>query len=284
LFHPTIAELERPLAKEAVNAVAGATAGANAAASAAAAKGKAEELKEDNKYSGSATAKSAMDAVVKAAEDASNKPGATTDSVAKAAQAAANDATRAAKAKLSFAGFRLEAAHEGAWGANLRASVDTERISDEVALALGVSKAELFNLTVRDAAPGGKTERFINLTAVESARRIDRVLIEESTLVHWDGTLDPSSPPAISKASDAVTDKEDALADKNKDLNKKLINGAPQAEIETARQAVTSAETEVEDEKKKMIDAVSDGLHLKATDFLPANGETNKRVFVKSCG
>src|SRR5438309_2462417 len=70
----------------------------------------------------------------------------------------------AAKASLTAGGLTLEAVSEGLWGVYLRASVDTDNLSDDVAAALGVTKADLFNLTVRDTHPGGKGERFVNLT------------------------------------------------------------------------------------------------------------------------
>lgn len=186
------------------------------------------------------------------------------------------DTPKPAKSKLTAGGVKLEAAYEGSWGANLRLNVDMDGVSDEVALSLGVTKADLFNITVRDAGAGGAIERFINLTVKESARRIDRVLKAESALVRWDGTLDPSSPPAISKAGDTVTAAETALAAAQKALADKLI-ADPTADVTAEKQAVTDAQKKVDDEKKKMTDAVSDGLHLKATDFLPANGETEKK-------
>ena len=181
-----------------------------------------------------------------------------------------------AKSKLSAGGVKLEAAYEGAWGANLRASVDMDGVSDEVALSLGVAKADLFNLTVRDAGPGGATERFINLTVKESARRIDRVLKAESALVRWEGTLDPAASPTISKASDTVTTAEAALATAKKALNDELI-ADPTADVTAEKLAVTTAQAAVDAAKTAMTGAVSDGLHLKATDFLPANGEADKK-------
>lgn len=186
------------------------------------------------------------------------------------------DGAKPAKSKLTAGGVKLDAAYEGSWGASLRASVDMDGVSDEVAMALGVTKADLFNLTVRDAGPGGAIERFLNLTVKESARRIDRVLKAQSALVRWDGALDPSSPPAISKASDTVTTAEADLATAKKTLADKLI-ADPAANVDTEKQAVVDAQKKVDDDKKAMADAVSDGLHLKATDFLPANGETEKK-------
>jgi len=177
------------------------------------------------------------------------------------------------KSKLTAGGATLEAASEGGWGSNLRATVDLDNISDEVALALGVAKADLFNLTVRDTAPGGVTERFLNLTVEESARRIDRVLAAESSLVRWEGTLNPA--PAIATGSDPVTAAEDELAKAKKTLADNLI-ADPAADVKTEKKAVEDAQKKVDGEKKKMGDAVSDGQHLKASDFLPANGEIAK--------
>lgn len=180
-----------------------------------------------------------------------------------------------AKSKLTAGGTSLEAAYEGAWGANLRASVDMDGVSDDVAATLGVTKADIFNLTVRDAGPGGASERFLNLTVKESARRIDRVLIAESKLVRWDGTLDPTKPPVISKGSDSVTAAEVDLATAKKALADKLISD-PNADVSAEKQAVLDAQKKVGDDKKKMTDAVSDGDYLTASDFLPADGETEK--------
>lgn len=231
------------------------------------------------------------------------------------------------KSKLSAGGVKLEAANEGAWGANLRASVDIDGVSEEVALALGVSKADLFNMTVRDSGPGGASERYLNLTAVDSARRIDRVLQAESALVRWDGPLDDAAAKAVSaslknladaqkiladakkdlavklaaspnanvdtekqaiaaaenkladevaKQADPVTAAEIALAKAKKKLSDKLI-ADPSANVDTEKQAVADAQKKVDDEKKKMADAVSDGKALSADDFLPANGEAEKK-------
>lgn len=181
-----------------------------------------------------------------------------------------------AKSEVTAGAVTLEAAYEGSWGANLRLSVDMDGVSEEVAVSLGVTKADLFNITVRDASPGGATERFINLTVKESARRIDRVLKSESALVRWRGPLDPSSPPTVSKDSDTVTSAEADLATAKKGLADKLITN-PTANVTAEKAAVTTAQTKVDDEKKKMAEAVSDGRHLEAPDFLPANGETEKK-------
>lgn len=239
------------------------------------------------------------------------------------------DGAKPAKSKLAAGGIKLEAAYEGSWGANLRVSVDMDGVSDEVALSLGVTKADLFNLTVRDVGPGGATERFLNLTARESARRIDRVLKSESAIIRWDGALDSTAADAVktslkalsdaqkglsdaqkalsdklkadpnanvdtekqavtaaenkladeeAKQTDPVTAAENALAKAKKALADKLI-ADPAANVDTEKQAVVDAQKKVDDEKTKMTDAVSDGQHLKASDFLPANGEAEKKGF-----
>jgi uncharacterized protein len=181
--------------------------------------------------------------------------------------------TPASKSSLSAGGLTLEAAYEGAWGANLRASVDKDGISDEVASALGLSKSDLFNLSVRDASPGGATERFLNLSVKESPRRIDRVLAAESTLARLQGTLDPAALPAVTAGSDNVTAAEAALATARKALAEKLIAGEDASAEATA---VGTAETTLNTRKQNRADAVSDGESLRASDFLPANGETDK--------
>ena len=178
-------------------------------------------------------------------------------------------------ATLSAGGLDLVAASEGRWGANLRAVVDKDNLSDEVALAMGVAKADLFNLTVRDAGPGGSTERYANLTVKESSRRIDRVLAAESSLVRWSGTLDPNTAPAVTAGSDAVSAAEKTVSDSKKALAVAQVSGVA-ATITAAKNALTAAQTAADGAKKQAMDAVSDGVHLKATDFLPDKGETDK--------
>jgi len=75
----------------------------------------------------------------------------------------------------------LEARTEGAWGNMLRARVDYQ-VSDEVAQKYGLTKDDLFNLTVRNM-PNGPQESFLNVTIKESPRRLDSLLATESALV-----------------------------------------------------------------------------------------------------
>lgn len=202
-----------------------------------------------------------------------------------------------ASSKLQIGGFKFEAAYPGTWGANLRGSVDLDNLTDPT----------LFNLTVRDTAPGGAAERFLNLSFDNaSPRRIDRVLEAESKLVRWDGTLTPADLAAIRTAAAAVAEEQKkatpdpaVLAEKQDTLwgltqdkvtiteskytrakrtrEQKQNDGAPADQIKTAIDTEAAAKKDVDDAKKAMADAVSDGLALTVNDFLPPNGETEKK-------
>jgi len=174
------------------------------------------------------------------------------------------DNAKPAKSKVSVGDIKLAAAYEGKWGAYLRATVDTD-VSQDVADTLGVSKADLFNLTVRDAAPTGSSERYLNISVKDSARRIDKVLADQSRLVRWDGNWPPNPLPAIAAGDDDVTKAEKALADA-----KKAQPPVP-ADIAAAQAVLDAA-------RKAMDDAVSDGIALtKADNFTPQNAEADKK-------
>jgi phage tail sheath protein FI len=114
-------------------------------------------------------------------------------------------------AEFTVGGLLLEASSPGSWGQWLRAHV--EEVNDSDAKShLGIQPSDkLFNLTVRDSRPGGSSEQIRNLTVVDSARRVDKVLEDESRLVLWNGTLDPSSPPAVTTGDDGATTAETNL-------------------------------------------------------------------------
>jgi uncharacterized protein len=175
--------------------------------------------------------------------------------------------------KLTVGGLTLIAAQKGRVGAYLRVVVDKDNISADVAAAMGLTQADLFNLTVTNAAPGGSSERYLNLSAKDSARRVDRTLAAESNLVRWDGDY-PSTPPTVSAAKDAVTTAADALKAAQKALLDKQIAGGDST---TEKKAVDDAKKALETEQKKMLDAVSDGKALGLGNFLPANGEADKK-------
>ena len=113
----------------------------------------------------------------------------------------------ASKAKYPVTNLTLEAGSEGAWGKEVRVRVDKRPVTDPnliaVAARMGVLPADLFDVTVRDGNTG-VIETFLNLTTKESARRADRVLLTESTLVRVTQTL-PSDPGPSAHAG-ALTD------------------------------------------------------------------------------
>jgi uncharacterized protein len=180
------------------------------------------------------------------------------------------------KSNVSAGGVTLEAVYEGKWGAYLRASVDMNNISADVASSMGLTKADLFNLTVQDANPGGTTERFLNLSVKDGPRRVDKVLEAESRLVRWKGALNPSTPPAISAGDDVVTKAGKDLAAAQKTLTDKL-NADPSADVTAEKQAVENAKKTLDEKIQEMLKAGSDGVPLNITDFLPNNGELDKK-------
>ena len=106
-------------------------------------------------------------------------------------------------------------------------------------LGLGPNDA-LFNLTVKY---GNATERFLNLTVTDNARRIDRVLKAESSLVAWKGTW-PNTAPALTATAAAKTAFDT--------LNTALQANPPnQPAIDAARQAYETAKLDLDDAATK---------------------------------
>ncbi|BDA71114.1 hypothetical protein CAL7716_052800 [Calothrix sp. PCC 7716] len=158
------------------------------------------------------------------------------------------------KSPLKVAGLTLEAAYEGAWGENLRATVDAN-VSEAVATQMGLAKTDLFNLTVRDISPGGTQERFQNLTiASGKPRSIDKVLEAESKLIRWDGTVPNALPTAIVAAHTAQQQLSDA---QQQLINAKNANPQVPADITAAETAVTNAKTAVTNASKDLDDDVT---------------------------
>src|SRR5436190_8056117 len=130
-----------------------------------------------------------------------------------------------AKAKQSDT--KLEAASAGVWGNNLVYVADSKGITTEVATRFGVAKSDLFNLSIYEISVSSEKkvtilnlERFLNVavTAGAGSRRLDRVLLDESSLVRVqlknDGTPDlPAAKPADSPPAE---DPSDAKADPTK--------------------------------------------------------------------
>lgn len=168
--------------------------------------------------------------------------------------------------------FRFIASSEGRWGNGLRVEIDLNNISDVTAASLGVAKSVLFNLSVRDVATG-LSERYLNLTVIESARRVDRVLAD-SALIKYDGM--PAGTEAIAAGKDALSSKEGAYkAAQTQLINKR--NADPSADVTAELAALAAAKQALDDALADAAEAVSDGLPLSVPDFLPANGETDKK-------
>jgi phage tail sheath protein FI len=180
--------------------------------------------------------------------------------------------------------LRFMAASEGIWGKGLRATVDTD-VAEEVKARMGLSKdAFLFNLTIREARPGGAAEQHRNLSIAPSPRRIDRVLAAESNLVRWDGDWAANRPTDLPKvkaaleAQKTVRDAQKKLADAQKALAdaQKAIPLVPEdvtaasaalkdstAPLETVKTALETAKTDLSDATTKAEKKLAD--KLKAT-------------------
>lgn len=104
----------------------------------------------------------------------------------------------AVAARVSVGGLSLTAAAPGAFGNNLQATIDHD-VDPDTATRLGVPLAQLFNLTLVDTSPGGRTEVHRNVTLGESPRRLSRVLAAESNLAT--GPIDTRSALAAVQAT-----------------------------------------------------------------------------------
>jgi len=180
-----------------------------------------------------------------------------------------------ARAVVSVGGLTLESANEGAWGQNLRASLD-QNVSNGVAASMGVPVSALFNLTIGDTGPGGLTEQFLNLTVVDSARRVDRVLALESNLVRWHGAWPPDPLPTLTPGDDLLTQAQATLDGARAQLQADLAQPSPdpakiaadQTNVDNAEQALTDATAPLQS---------SDGLPLTQAQFEPAGGLADKQ-------
>ena len=186
LFHPFFgSDADRAAALDSAQDAAAAAATASAAAGATpqtvAAAVRAVEAAEPDP-----NRKAAADAVADAAEAAAGAPGATAATVNTAAQNAVGGAAPVTKATIDANGLNLVAASEGSWGNKLRARVDHD---------VAGGAADLFNLSIRDDGTG-VVETFRNVSvANNSARRVDRVLQNQSNLMGVSGAL-PGARPA----------------------------------------------------------------------------------------
>jgi phage tail sheath protein FI len=170
-----------------------------------------------------------------------------------------------AHSRITVDDFHLRAASKGVWGANLRASIDTN-VSADVAARYGLTAADLFNLTIREVDATGATvtsEVFRNLSVKDSPSRVDKVLQAQSNLMNWDGTWPPNPLPTIAASDDDVTKAQAALA------AAQAADPQVPADITAAQTALSAALAAV---------AGSDGLALSmAASFIPADAQANKQ-------
>jgi Bacteriophage tail sheath protein len=141
-----------------------------------------------------------------------------------------------ARTSITAGDLTLEAAYPGSWGRNLRVSVDPN-VSEVAAQKLSLTTDQLFNLTIRDVSPNGRTEQFNNLTAEDRVQRIDSVLKAQSKLMRWKGDW---AKPNLTKLK-AARDAAKTLADKQKDLAADPNDAAKKTAVEDAQKAYDDA-------------------------------------------
>jgi uncharacterized protein len=187
-------------------------------------------------------------------------------------RAETGDDAPASTRALPVGDFAFEAASPGKWGVHLRVAIDLDNVSAEAAASLGVTAADLFHLTVRDLSTG-RSERFLNLTAVDSPRRVDRVLAGESRLLRHPEDVDPASE--IAAGTDPLSDLEQKYATARKALVDAQNSGA--ADVPAKAAAAAAAKAALDTALADAAESVSDGTPLTVLDFLPANAEADKR-------
>ena len=114
-------------------------------------------------------------------------------------------------AQIDANGLTVESSSPGTWANGLRVRIDHDVPAPAnpgdphplpwVEADPNVQGSDLFNLTVRDTRTGAQ-EVFLNVTAVDSQRRVDRVLATESALLRATGT----GPFTFPTADAAITD------------------------------------------------------------------------------
>jgi len=124
-------------------------------------------------------------------------------------------------ATLTVNGLKLVAASPGDWANSyLAVKVDKVGIDDNVAQRYGLSKDDLFNLTVVLHPPGPPTEQFLAVAVKDpdpkigppTPRRLDRVLTQESRLIR---VLEVGDVPQLGDAppGDTAKDKDPTNTD-----------------------------------------------------------------------
>src|SRR6478752_10744999 len=270
---------ERDAAVTAATSVVTAASGAaNVAAAKTAASAANTTIQDDDEAS------AAVKAAAAAVNTAVNGVSTTLDDVKAAARAALARATPADRYELSLGELTLVAAYPGAWGAGLRAVIDVK----------GVTDPTLFNLAVTDEG-GGAAESYLNLSVdAASPRYVAKVLDGTSLLVR---VKDDSKPnvsaikTALDAASAAPTDSglQDTLWQLTMDPVSLARATWQRAKAKRQQLPAGSADPDglkaAEDAAKAALDAAiaaaaltaSDGGPLTINNFLPADGELDKK-------
>lgn len=164
------------------------------------------------------------------------------------------------KAIITIDGLELSAKSPGFWGNNLRANIDVE-VSEEVRTRMGLEAEDrLFNLTVRH---GDTIEKFINLTNKDNARRIDRVLKAESSLIEYAW---PNPAPSLHETKTAVDDYQAMLADPTNETKKNNYKNsllALEDSILKAEKALIKTENDLIAAKKTLSSTEEDPLVIR---------------------
>jgi len=148
-------------------------------------------------------------------------------------KASKGDAPLSAASDLTIDTLTLTATSPGAWGKKLRGTVDVD-VPDEMRQQLSLGPNDvLFNLTLH---LGTTTERYLNLTLSDNARRIDRVLEAGSHLATWKG--DWKAPTADNLTASVAKLKHQR--DERKKLDHAIANGVT-AEIDAAQKTFATA-------------------------------------------
>ncbi|HYQ15748.1 MAG TPA: phage tail sheath C-terminal domain-containing protein [Polyangiaceae bacterium] len=262
----------------ATSVVTAASGAANVAAAKTAASAANTTIQDDDEAS------AAVKAAAAAVNTAVNGVSTTLDDVKAAARAALARATPADRYELSLGELTLVAAYPGAWGAGLRAVIDVK----------GVTDPTLFNLAVTDEG-GGAAESYLNLSVdAASPRYVAKVLDGTSLLVR---VKDDSKPnvsaikTALDAASAAPTDSglQDTLWQLTMDPVSLARATWQRAKAKRQQLPAGSADPDglkaAEDAAKAALDAAiaaaaltaSDGGPLTINNFLPADGELDKK-------
>jgi len=111
--------------------------------------------------------------------------------------------------KLAVGNLNLKAVAEGKWGDKIGIKIDHAGIDEAVADAVdpALVAADFFNLTVIYGGPFGPRETYLGVTLRPSggARRLDRVLADQSSLIAVDGNLPDEAAPGDTPAADDPT-------------------------------------------------------------------------------